>query len=275
MTVTVVSAVVQPSINRQGPGWTDGKLEESVELGGEDLAVYHALATLVKPRALFEKADHLTKLACVRGYKKEKPRAEATGAEVTRILEWREKNDMDRVRLRAVRASLAAAHATAAPRCSSARSARRTSSTQAGQPRCTARTASATWCSTRRSRHVPCRTEKLLRALSPHPDAQSINAESLSAKLPKELMLDHRAQARSLAPNCSAVPGSRVLWAADLRGAGRGEEDGLAAPRLARDEAHLHRGLEGTRRARCFSRHSLAAAARRTAPSAVPSLPLL
>ena len=79
------------------PGFIDGKLQESCPFNTDEAAVYASLCRLVPPAA-YGRADFVLKLACVRGYHKEKPRAETTAAELTRILEWREKNRMDEVR---------------------------------------------------------------------------------------------------------------------------------------------------------------------------------
>ncbi len=80
-----------------GPGFIDGRLEESLPLWGDEVVVYNTLPRLVPPRALAH-ADHRIKVLCIRGYHKEKPRAETTAAELTRIMEWREANSMDEVR---------------------------------------------------------------------------------------------------------------------------------------------------------------------------------
>ena len=79
------------------PGFIDGKLQESCPFNTDEAAVYASLCRLVPPAA-YGRADFVLKLACVRGYHKEKPRAETTAAELTRILEWREKSRMDEVR---------------------------------------------------------------------------------------------------------------------------------------------------------------------------------
>ena len=80
------------------PGFIDGKLQESCPFTTDEAAVYASLCRLVPPAA-YGRADFVLKLACVRGYHKEKPRAETTAAELTRILDWREKNRMDEVRV--------------------------------------------------------------------------------------------------------------------------------------------------------------------------------
>ena len=80
------------------PGFIDGKLQESCPFTPDEAAVYASLSRLVPPGA-YGQADFVLKLACVRGYHKEKPRAETTAGELARILEWREKNRMDEVRV--------------------------------------------------------------------------------------------------------------------------------------------------------------------------------
>ena len=80
-----------------GPGFVDGHLQESCPFTPDEAGVYAALARLV-PAQAYSKADFVLKLACVRGYHKEKPRAETTAGELARILEWRDKNRMDEVR---------------------------------------------------------------------------------------------------------------------------------------------------------------------------------
>jgi len=93
------AAVVAPALNTRGPGYIDGHLEESAELQGEDAAVYLQLPRLV-PAPLLDKAEHLSRVTAVRGYRKEKPRAETTASELQRILEWRKSHKMDEVRAR-------------------------------------------------------------------------------------------------------------------------------------------------------------------------------
>ena len=98
------AAVVAAQLNRAGPGYINGELEESVALHGEETAVYHAMTQLV-PQPLLACADYVLKVTAVRGYHKEKPRAESTSTELQRILEWRKEHDMDNVRRRRLRVS--------------------------------------------------------------------------------------------------------------------------------------------------------------------------
>jgi hypothetical protein len=82
----------------QGVGFIDGKLQESCPFSQEEAAVYAALPRLM-PAGAFHRADFVLRLSALRGYHKEKPRTETTASELARILEWRDKNGMDEVRL--------------------------------------------------------------------------------------------------------------------------------------------------------------------------------
>jgi hypothetical protein len=72
-------------------------LEEPQPLTAEDEGVYQAIIRCAPPGAI-QRCDPELVIKCIRGYKKEKPRVEQTIAELLRIQDWREKDEIDLVR---------------------------------------------------------------------------------------------------------------------------------------------------------------------------------
>lgn len=72
-------------------------LEEPQPLTAEDEGVYQAMIRAAPPGAI-QRCDPELVIKCIRGYKKEKPRVEQTVAELLRIQDWREKDEIDLVR---------------------------------------------------------------------------------------------------------------------------------------------------------------------------------
>lgn len=89
--------VPAPHVRTDGPGFINGRLEEAVGLHGEEPGVLVALQRALPPAPLAAVgSDFVTRV--IRGYAKERPRAEATVHQMQRILDWRAHSGMDEAR---------------------------------------------------------------------------------------------------------------------------------------------------------------------------------